>query len=702
MARQNVRLIAYAWGRQYVDDLLDFALSAALAPGNLPALAAVFDCTAVIVTEEHRFDYVRAHPTAKKLRQICPIELVSLDDLVSDPWQYGITVAYALFRGFEDLGPAMTDTYILFLNADFILADRCYEKLIERIRSAERVHLAPSYCTVQEEIRPLLRKAKNKNGGILAIPARDMAAFILHHPHNTVRAKTVNQSVFEFEYADQFYWKVDSHTLIGHQMPVALVGMRPERALTDLNTFWDWGIVYEFCPSKHLNVIGDSDEFLMMELRSKDRSINSIRLGRSSPKQVSKRLMGHITQYQLDNAQFELRLHSRELPIGLADAQRELRGHVNEVLRHLRSVPDYRWHRQWIYHLRHFRWRLERKWICSRVERIASEIEVAESRLSKERELIDEYLSDDEREQALQYLDAEYADSLQEARQQLAILENRLQAPIQPADWIFRRIAGGPWVYRLSRRRLRNWVKGGAEKRTLRILAVCQPYSLLFGLFEQIPGCHMHLTLESAINGSLEMLPQASPRFDLCIVELSGSGESHIKQLLNAVTEHLTEPGTIFVYCDDQGSVPLKSVHSQIVQLILDRSYQAHAYFAGSWASSYVTQALSRARSTTAWRRLFPLAWVPTLAVGAELIERTRRTQITTLPKYCSSAVFHIEIPPREAVNALKTGANSGLQEPKVVSAQPPTAKVEMAAHPMRRPSCGGHRLPDNKAVGKV
>ncbi|MFZ2137758.1 MAG: hypothetical protein WAV78_12695, partial [Xanthobacteraceae bacterium] len=80
-----------------------------------------------------------------------------------------------------------------------------------------------------------------------------MAALILRRPHNTVRAKTINQPVFEFEYADQFYWKIDSHTLIGHQMPVALVGMRPERALTDLNTFWDWGIVYEFCPSKQLN-----------------------------------------------------------------------------------------------------------------------------------------------------------------------------------------------------------------------------------------------------------------------------------------------------------------------------------------------------------------------------------------------------------------------------------------------------------------
>ena len=211
----------------------------------------------------------------------------------------------------------------------------------------------------------------------------------------------------------------------------------------------------------------------------------------------------------------------------------------------------------------------------------------------------------------------------------------------------------------------------------------------------------MHLTPESVINGSLQLLPQASPHFDVCIVELIDLGETHAKQLLSALTEHLSQFGTLLVHWHDWGSVPLEVVHSQIVQLTIDRAYNARAYFAGSWASSYVTQALSRARSTAAWRRLFPLAWIPTLAVGAELIERTRRTQITTLPKYCSSAVFHIEIPSREAVNAVQARTSSGLQELTVIRTQPRTPKVEMTAHPMKRQSGGVSLPPDNKAVGK-
>jgi hypothetical protein len=463
MARQRVRFVAYAWGRHYVDLLLDFALAAALSPRNLPAVAAVFDCTAVIVTEQNFFDYVRRHPTTQKLNRICPIELIPLDDLVSDPWQYGVSVAYALFRGFEDLGPAMTDTYILFLNADFVLADGSYEKLIERIRNGERVHLAPSYCTVQEEIRPLLRKVKDKQGGILSIPPRDMAALILRHLHNTILAKTVNQSVFEFEYADQFYWKLDSDSLIGHQMPVALIGMRPERALTDLNTFWDWGIVYEFCPSKQLNVLGDSDEFLLLELRSKNRSIDLIRLGRSSPKRVFKRLMGHITQYQLDNARFDLQLHARELPSNLAEARRELRAHVDEVLRHFRSVPTYRRHRQWLYHLQHFRRRLERQMIVSRMSRINTRIEEVEADFNQEQMQIEQYLSNDEREQALKYSEAEYANKFHELHHALARQQAEFEPHIDGIERILRRIAGIPWVYRVSRRRFTNVAALGGE-----------------------------------------------------------------------------------------------------------------------------------------------------------------------------------------------------------------------------------------------
>ena len=60
-------------------------------------------------------------------------------------------------------------------------------------------------------------------------------------------------------YADQFYWSIDDGTLIGYQMPVSIVGLRPERYVAEPNSYWDYGLIWEYCPRGQICVIGDSD-----------------------------------------------------------------------------------------------------------------------------------------------------------------------------------------------------------------------------------------------------------------------------------------------------------------------------------------------------------------------------------------------------------------------------------------------------------
>jgi hypothetical protein len=357
MDRRSVRVVTYAWGRQYLDRLLDYALASLLAPGNLPALAEAFDCTFVIVTEEALFRHVEAHPLVQRAKAICPLRLISLDDLIGEPWQYGMSLAYALFRGFADLGPAMTETYMLFLNADFILADGCYERLIPHMLRGDSVLLSPSYCTVEEAVIPLLEQCRKEQGGILALPPRRLARMIIDHRHNTIRAKTINQSRVHFEYMDQVYWQVDESTFLAHQMPISMVALRPEQALRDINTFWDWGITYEFCPSRQLTVLGDSDEFLMLELRGEATHRDLVQSGPTTPRAAASRLHGYITQYQIDNARFPLTLHADDLPRELDEPRANLHAFFHEMLQHLPArVPDHRYHTQWLYH----RWHLSR------------------------------------------------------------------------------------------------------------------------------------------------------------------------------------------------------------------------------------------------------------------------------------------------------------------------------------------------------
>src|SRR5207237_1004611 len=154
-----------------------------------------------------------------------------------------------------------------FLNSDFILAEGSLRNVVRHLAQGKRLVAAPSYCVKAEDAAPELLTHVDPRSRALSISPREMAALVLRHRHNTIRGKTVNQALVSIRYMDQFYWLADSNTLLGHQMPVAIVGMRPECNLPEPNSFWDYGLIREFCPKSEHVVLGDSDEFLMMELR---------------------------------------------------------------------------------------------------------------------------------------------------------------------------------------------------------------------------------------------------------------------------------------------------------------------------------------------------------------------------------------------------------------------------------------------------
>src|SRR5262245_57002636 len=122
--KEPARLIIPLWGEAYASKLVTMTLPALLASGNLPALADMFDVELVLVTETKLFDQIRQASSFQQVAALCRAQFVSLDDLMTDlPGDYGVVLTYALFRGFADLGPRMTDTYLMFLNADFIICD---------------------------------------------------------------------------------------------------------------------------------------------------------------------------------------------------------------------------------------------------------------------------------------------------------------------------------------------------------------------------------------------------------------------------------------------------------------------------------------------------------------------------------------------------------------------------------------------------
>jgi hypothetical protein len=99
--RPAARLITPLWGSVYAEKLTSMTLPALLAPGNLPALAAVFDVDVVLVTESKLVDYIRQARSFQRLTTICEVKFASLNDLMPcEPGEYGVvlTAAWGLRR----------------------------------------------------------------------------------------------------------------------------------------------------------------------------------------------------------------------------------------------------------------------------------------------------------------------------------------------------------------------------------------------------------------------------------------------------------------------------------------------------------------------------------------------------------------------------------------------------------------------------
>src|SRR5207245_11679317 len=133
--RQRARLIVPVWGERYAARFTELTLPALLAPGNVPELAASLTTEVALVTQRALFDVLRGTESFRRLEKHCEVRLIAMDDLLTHPGYYGLTITRTLFRGFTDLGPALPDTWLLFLNSDIILADGSYHSVLRRLNA---------------------------------------------------------------------------------------------------------------------------------------------------------------------------------------------------------------------------------------------------------------------------------------------------------------------------------------------------------------------------------------------------------------------------------------------------------------------------------------------------------------------------------------------------------------------------------------
>jgi hypothetical protein len=337
--KERARLIIPLWGAVYARKLVTMTLPALLARGNLPVLCDHFDVELVIVTETNLFETIEAAQSYRLVSSLCKTRLVPIDDLMTDvPGDYGVVLTHALYRGFVDLGQRMTDTFLLFFNADFIVSDGSLGHLAQLMKEGKRVIHAPSFRVVLEDVWPKLESRIDAKTGCLNMSSREMVKLALANKHLTVKARTVNQRLCHQWRMDQFYWYVDDTTFIGYQWPVALVAIKPEVVTLEPSIVWDYGFVPDAAPTAQRHFIDDSDDFFMIEPQSRVTGADLVRIGWISEDEIAADLSKWTTKEQRECGRQLLKIHATDMP-NVEAAVQESREYMAGIYKRLNPEP---------------------------------------------------------------------------------------------------------------------------------------------------------------------------------------------------------------------------------------------------------------------------------------------------------------------------------------------------------------------------
>ncbi|MGP1397578.1 MAG: hypothetical protein ACTS3R_18905 [Inquilinaceae bacterium] len=345
----KVKFLTVIWGDRYIEEFSRVSLPSYLADGNLPHLAEQTDLEILIMTSESSRPAFDREPTIRALTALCPVRFVYIDDLITTGL-YGVTLTLAYVRGIADSGPDQVETYFVFMNADFILADGAMRSLVERLRRGDRCIMAPSLRARSETILPALAAHIDRDRHTLTMRPRDMVRLALENLHPTVIGKTITQEFITCMTHNQIYWQVNDSTLLGHYHLVFMLAIKPEVTLGSVNSYCDYGFVPELVPSGKFSIFDDSDDFFMLELQPTNQEKQLLRCGVSTVDEVAAELSRWTTREHRRFAEVNVVFHAEKLPSDIDDHRAVARNYIQKLHAKLSRRP--------IDHADHYYWRL--------------------------------------------------------------------------------------------------------------------------------------------------------------------------------------------------------------------------------------------------------------------------------------------------------------------------------------------------------
>ncbi len=354
-------MITPVWGDYYIKRWFDLCVASLRAEDNFSYLNEHCDFELAIVTKEAEIGRLRADPRFVGALAGIKTRFVTLDEFFppNGRTDYGVPLTLAYAKGILDLGDSAIGTYVILLNADFVLTPGSMKSIVQRMHDGYGVILGTSIRTIEAPMRAWLHERVDPRTGILSVPPRTMMQAIFANLHNHARARIINEpNIVETAYYNQIYWRISEDCLAMRGLLLTPFCFRVDRIMDKVLCPVDYGFITEFCPDGRFCAMTDSDAFLMVELQEPHSESYLLRVAPTFPSEqarlawLASDIVTNVgtwaTSEQRRSCTETLYYHAKDLPDDLQARVAPFKAFVDDILERLPQPP--------ISHISHWHW----------------------------------------------------------------------------------------------------------------------------------------------------------------------------------------------------------------------------------------------------------------------------------------------------------------------------------------------------------
>lgn len=308
----NVDILLVVWGKKYIDDFFQFSLPSLLAPHNLAALVNTYKTRFVFLAREQDIKLFEEHPAYQALQSLCEVQFIFIDDLIVFG-HYATTITLAYERAILQAGNQMLNTYFILLTSDLIMADGSMRGLARCLEEGYSAVYAGSIQVIKEKIQPYLVNKLKSNSLAMSVPPRELLDESFQHLHPVVFSNLSTQAFVHNYRAHRFFYRLNHQLMACRYYLLHPLCIKPETTHFTIASSFDYSFVPEMCPSNHIAVLNDSDDFLIVEIQDKEHELDQINRGNYDISKLAHGLAEWTTHFHRQHIQHTFYFHTRDI-----------------------------------------------------------------------------------------------------------------------------------------------------------------------------------------------------------------------------------------------------------------------------------------------------------------------------------------------------------------------------------------------------